>query len=262
MQPAELRDDFRAGPSPHWLRQEVGHGRLERQPGSLRLALDRAEEGSLSDAEIGDYQGRPRSDLPWRPPLRLEVVARFSASADRLLGTAGFGFWNHPFPGGRVETAPNAVWFFFASPPSRLATATGTAGTGWTATSWNGGTLPGPVLWLGALSLRLPGFRWLAMRAADRQVHASERVLEPELMRSQRRYAMTWRAEEVSFSVDGEAVHSSPQPPRGPLGFVAWMDNQFAVVEPSGTVRFGHLGIGKPQWMELSEISIDPLDDS
>ncbi|MFQ5945656.1 MAG: hypothetical protein ACE5NC_05320 [Anaerolineae bacterium] len=192
--------------------------------------------------------------------MRLEVVARFSTSADRLTGTAGFGFWNHPFPGGRVEAAPNAVWFFFASPPSLLTPAPGLVGRGWMAGSWNGGSVPGPLLRLGALSLRLPGIRGLAMRAADRQVQASERVLDGELMRSWHRYTLTWRASEARFSIDGEEVHASPSAPRGPLGFVAWVDNQFAIVEPSGVLRLGHLEIDQLQWLELGEIAIKRLD--
>ncbi len=122
--------------------------------------------------------------------------------------------------------------------------------------SWSASAVPSPVLWLGALSLRIPGIRWLAMRVAGGQVQASERILDADLMQSLHRYTLLWTAEEVRFSVDDQEVHRSPASPGGPLGFVAWMDNQFAVVEPSGAVRFGHLEIKRRQWMELTEIAI------
>lgn len=260
MAPQEIRDDFRRGPSPHWVRQEIGHGRLRWRPNAVRLSLERADGEALSDAEIGDYQGLSRADLLWRPPIRLQVDARFSAPADQLVGTAGFGFWNHPFPGGRLEAVPQATWFFFASPPTRLSFARSRAGTGWTAATWSGGSVPAPLLWLGALSLRIPGIRRLAMQVADRQIDGSDQPLLAEWMTSRHRYAMIWRSEEVRFSVDGEELHATTSAPQGPLGFVAWMDNQSAILERSGPPRFGHLALDHPQWIELREVSIESLD--
>ena len=50
----------------------------------------------------------------------------------------------------------------------------------------------------------------------------------------------------------------APNPPPGPLGFVAWIDNQYAVATPRGELRFGALTCG-PQWLELASLSIEPL---
>jgi hypothetical protein len=58
--------------------------------------------------------------LPWRPPLTLRARSRFTHPAESdLLGTAGFGFWNDFFMGGRIPTL-RAIWFFHASPPSDM----------------------------------------------------------------------------------------------------------------------------------------------
>jgi hypothetical protein len=53
-------------------------------------------------------------------------------------------------------------------------------------------------------------------------------------------------------------VLAAPQPPAGPLGFVAWVDNQYAIATPDGTLRFGTLDIG-PQWLEIAYIRITRL---
>ncbi|MBO0792181.1 MAG: hypothetical protein J2P36_14715, partial [Ktedonobacteraceae bacterium] len=97
-------------------------------------------QGQYADAQIDDYGQMRRSDFPWRPPLRMEVRARASLPAakpgkDRFLrGTAGFGFWNYPFSvRGDILMLPDAVWFFYASPPSNMALVPGVPGWGWKA---------------------------------------------------------------------------------------------------------------------------------
>ena len=57
-----------------------------------------------------------------------------TGSADQahtLRGTAGFGFWNYPFSvRGDPLMLPEAVWFFYASPPSNMALIPGVPGWG------------------------------------------------------------------------------------------------------------------------------------
>src|SRR5436853_5251782 len=55
-------------------------------------------------------------------------------SSTILRGTAGFGFWNYPFSvKGDILMLPEAVWFFYASPPSNMALVPGIRGWGWKA---------------------------------------------------------------------------------------------------------------------------------
>ena len=118
----------------HWTRTQPGGGTFTCADSVLRLALpDGGASGRYGDAQIDDYGGLPRRRYPWRPPLRLVVRARashpqhpahgqFVGSDLPLLGTAGFGFWNYPFSLTGVPLAlPEAVWFFYASPPSNMA---------------------------------------------------------------------------------------------------------------------------------------------
>lgn len=57
--------------------------------------------------------------------------------------------------------------------------------------------------------------------------------------------------------MDGALVHRAPCAPRGPLGFVAWVDNQYAVVTPQGRFGFGLLPLAAPQTLRLAELVIE-----
>jgi hypothetical protein len=39
-------------------------------------------------------------------------------------------------------------------------------------------------------------------------------------------------------------------------GFVAWLDNQYMVVEINGRMRWGTLSTAETQWLELAELEI------
>ena len=108
------------------------------------MTLPSATQGEYSDAQIDDYGTLARAKFPWRSPLRMEVRARSSLpaatsadiaeSSNILRGTAGFGFWNYPFsPRGDILMLPEAIWFFYASPPSNMALVPGVPGWGWKA---------------------------------------------------------------------------------------------------------------------------------
>jgi hypothetical protein len=61
--------------------------------------------------------------------------------------------------------------------------------------------------------------------------------------------------------VDGQIVHEAPHAPAGPLGFVAWIDNQYAVVTPQGHFGFGLVPLDQPQSLCLEHVSIEPCPD-
>ena len=91
------------------------------------------------DAQIDDYGValNGRKHYPWRPNVELMLNARFSHPEDQLIGTAGFGFWNAPFgdPTVKWPALPQAVWFFFGSPPNNLPLNVTGAGQGWFAST-------------------------------------------------------------------------------------------------------------------------------
>jgi hypothetical protein len=145
---------------------------MELTPETALFYLEGAEAPELSDAEINDHRHRPRAAFPWRPPVRIEVRARFSHPSGELLGTAGFGFWNAPTDlEGRLLAPPNWVWFFYASPPSSFSLTPDQPGHGWKAAMLNSGQSTGPLLPLVNLVSKVPlGNRiilWLAERALN-----------------------------------------------------------------------------------------------
>src|SRR5260370_17050590 len=71
-------------------------------------------------------------------------------------------------------------------------------------------------------------------------------------------YRLEWYAKEAHFWVDERHLSRVSQPPCGPLGFVAWLDNQYAIATPRGVLRFGTVSC-EPQWFELGSVSIAPF---
>jgi hypothetical protein len=266
MMPPELRpsrvleDTFRPRPAPRWRRIHVGGGQLVVTDAGLRLLLAGAGRCRYADAQIDDYTGLRRRAYPWRPPLRLTVRARASGP---LAGTAGFGFWNNCFaPFVERPTLPAAIWFFHASPPSDLPLAPGVPGHGWKAAcidarrlaalAW--APLAPPVLLLNtipALYRRI----WPRVQRALSIAEAPIPALDP----TWRTYTLEWRIGAARFAVDGAVVLETDRAPRGPLGFVAWVDNQWAVATPWGRFGWGLLDVAGPQWMDLAFVRIEPL---
>ena len=253
-----IEDRFQGGIAPHWVRFAVGHGRIEEGLDSVRFVVEEAVAGRLSDAQIGDYHTSPRDRLPWTPPLRMEVRARASHLADDLVGTAGFGFWNDPFVGGGgVAAPPNAVWFFYASPPSEMVLVPGVPGHGWKAAVINGGRMSDLTMLLGNWLLRVPGLNRLLYRLARARVRAGERPLDKVDLTAWHTYALQWLPEAVIFNVDGREVYRAADPPTVPLGFVAWLDNQSAVARPDGEFAFDYLAVPHRQWLEIDYVRIE-----
>ncbi len=269
--------------SAHWKRTLAGVGQLRLSDEGLRLVLDGAEATRYSDAQLDDYSGLRASRYPWRPPLRMRVRARASHATQPvrrvgraegnpaqeggqwLRGTAGFGFWNAPFTlaGGGVRP-PEALWFFAASAPSRLALTDGGAAYGWKAQMVHsrrlGALAATPPMALSAIWARISGDDRAATHWMERLSGAHEATLDSQRadLRQWHDYSLEWQPDIARFAIDDQIVLAAPHPPRGPLGFVAWIDNQYAIVTPRGKLRFGALTC-PPQWLELASLVIEPL---
>jgi hypothetical protein len=238
-----------------------GGGVVSDEPDLLRLSFAGATERHYTDAEAHDYAtGRA---FAWRPPLRLQVRARASHSAgdtdEALRGTAGFGFWNVPFMiGQRGVRLPEAIWFFYASPPSRMDLVPGMPGWGWKAQvvhaqRWGAVAAIPPTLASVAWA-RLSGRQRTASRWVQRLSGAHETAITADLA-AWHAYRLEWEPEIARFFVDDAEILRVPHPPRGPLGFVAWIDNQYMIATPRGEFRAGLLATG-PQWLELADLRI------
>jgi hypothetical protein len=192
------------------------------------------------------------------------VTARASAPADQLRGTAGFGFWNHPFvPGERGVHLPQAVWYFFSSPPSNMQLARGVAGPGWKAATFDARRWPFfallPTAPIGILLMRIPSLYNRLWPVGQRAIGVSEAMLDGDLLAGTHTYTIDWRSDGATFTIDGRVAHEADTAPRGPLGFIAWMDNQYAIVTPQGQFRFGAVRVEREQALALEQVTVETM---
>jgi hypothetical protein len=69
-------------------------------------------------------------------------------------------------------------------------------------------------------------------------------------------YRLDWLADGCTFYVDGVLQHQTRFSPRGPLGFVCWIDNQTMVLTPRGRFGWGVLSTQQAQWLEIGDLSM------
>jgi hypothetical protein len=228
-----------------------------------RLCIPAGSGGGYRLAQLDDYSTLPRTRFRWRLPICLELRARVSEA--ELPGTWGFGLWNDPFTAGlglagtarRLPALPEAVWFFYASPPNYLALHDNHPAQGLVAATFASRRIPTLLLAAGLPVLPLlawpPAARWL--RRVIRRFIAEDALrldLDPTQWHN---YRMDWHPDGVSFAVDGELCFSTPVVPRGPLGLVLWIDNQYAAFPPDGRLRFGTLA-NTLMWLDLALIDL------
>ncbi len=236
------------------------------------MTLPAVPQGVYADAQIDDYGKRARKDFPWHAPLRMRVRARASLPAATatstpdgagiLRGTAGFGFWNYPFSvRGDILMLPEAIWFFYASPPSNMALVPGVPGWGWKAQVVHAmrpaallATLPTVLAtgWGRISGNTQPAARWL------QRLSGTNEVLLPTDLTKWHTYTLEWRATAANFWVEDTHVLRVPHPPTRPLGFVAWLDNQYAIATPRGVLRFGTVTT-EPETFEMDLLEIEDI---
>lgn len=242
---------------------EIGGGVVEQGAESTLLRLPPTLADTYADAQLYDYANLRRAAYPHRPPLQLHLRACFSGDEPALRGTAGFGFWNQPFmPNQSVPRLPRYAWFFFGAPPHNMPFARDVHGSGWKAAigdfSRPAFLALAPFAPLGFLLMRSPTLYRRLWHIAQWAIGVAESPLAAD-MRAWHTYRLDWLPRSVRFYVDDALVLSTPYAPRPPLGFIAWMDNQYAVITPQGALRFGILSIEQPQWLKIADLEIAPL---
>jgi hypothetical protein len=163
--------------------------------------------------------------------------------------------------GRRLPTLPRALWFFYASPPSNMKLDQRTSGYGWKAATIDALRplffllLPAAPLAIALMNVH-PLYRAL-WPLGQRAIGVSEAPVTTE-MTGWHVYVIEWGVKSARFYVDDELLLDSATSPRGPLGFVMWLDNQYAIVTPWG--RFGHGLLDTPgrQWMQIHHLTIEP----
>ena len=240
----------------------------ELSQGTWRLSIPQGPASVYRWAQLDDYMHLSRKNFLWqtppeRDPLVLEVDAR--VSDPEIPGTWGFGFWNDPFNAGmsiagtarRLPMLPNAAWYFYASPPNHLALHDH-PGDGMLAATFSSPRIP-PLL----LGLGLPAVPLLAIRPTARLLMGvARKVIRDDAVRLDvdltvwHHYELRCEQERVIFRMDEQEIFSTTAAPRGRLGLVAWIDNQYAAVRPNGTFGYGVLANPKPVWMEMKALSV------
>ncbi len=227
-----------------------------------------------ADAQLDDYGNDGNFVFSNSAPLTLKLRARFSHPSDQLRGTAGFGFWNHPFASGG-GIIPRNLWFFHSSSDSDLQFSRGVAGHGFKSALLDAlpiirsraisshriktnapeistdASTPNSLLFnAAALVARQRWLMALAIRAAQRVLYAREKVLSLDIT-AWHEYVLEWRHGEATWRIDGAPVFRAKRPPAGPLGFVAWIDNYRARFTADGRYGFAHVATTETQWLEI-----------
>jgi len=257
-----VEENFTAALDSRWCRHVVGRGRLEQSETTLRFVTDEATSREYANAQIDDYQGLARRRFPWRPPLRLTVRARFSHPVGQLRGTAGFGFWNDPFmmTEARLPALPRAVWFFYASESSNMKLDLDTPGWGWKVATIDAlrpaALFLAPLAPLAASLMNARPLYRALWPSIQRALNVREAPVGADLT-GWHSYEIEWRVEQTRFLVDGQVALDRAPSPRGPLGFVTWLDNQYMVATPWGRLGWGLLDTPGQQWMEVDRLAIE-----
>lgn len=232
---------------------EQGNAAVVSASGKWTLDVHRTGAKTYSNAMLTTY--RSRQEFSFIPHSRLELTANLEGE---LHGTAGFGFWNHPC--GLGLRLPKAIWFFFSSPPNDMPLAMGVPGHGFKAAAFDArrwlfySLLPAAPV--GMLLMRVPALYRRLWPVGQRAIGVDEVALDAALLREPRRYTIDWNDQNIVFMIDHEEVFMTRRVPRGKLGFVAWIDNQYAVVTPQGKFRFGLVDVPNRQQLILDEIML------
>lgn len=268
-----INNRFKNGVDAHWTQVATGGGYIKQNRNSLRLGYVSAKKGAYTDAQIDDYTMLSRKDYLWKPPLRMTVKARLSHNSTnkpkdikQLNGTAGFGFWNRPFTmQGNWFTMPESVWFFYASNHSNMKLSRHSAGHGWKAQVVHGSKisslLQAPFLAVLIAHRKITGKKTrLSEILLEKFSGTSEKIVKSD-MTQWHTYRIDWLKDGVSFFIDDKKVFQSPLSPTKPLGFVAWIDNAYAIATPDGDISFGRVE-SKEQWLDLDFIKIEPMEEN
>lgn len=240
-----------------------GSGQVRQADDGVTLSIRDCPPNGYADAQIYDYAGRKRANYPCKPPIRLSVRAYASHPVEAMRGTLGFGFWNQPFMPGQVwPRLPRYAWFFFGGPPHNMTFALNAPGHGWKSATADfnslGFKLLAPLAPLGFLlmhSQRLYNALW---PLAQRAIRAAEQTLAVDLT-NPREYSLDWLPNRVIWRIDGQQVFEAPYSPRPPLGFIAWIDNQYAIITPQGNLSFGVVEVTGEQWLKLESLQLVEL---
>lgn len=235
------------------------------QEGTLRLRIPAGPAGRYRLAQLDDYSHLPRKDFLWQPGTSLHVQMR--ASENQIPGTWGIGFWNNPFGMAiltrvemlRLPALPESAWFFFASPHNYLSLRDDLPAHGALAATFRVQTRSKPWLTLAAPLLPLLAIPPVArtLRKLIRKTILEDSYQLPIDPTAWHDYRLDWQKNEAVFQLDSQKPFTTKIVPVQSLGFVLWIDNQYAAFRPDGQLRFGTLENPDAAWIEIRQLTIN-----
>jgi hypothetical protein len=237
----------------------------ETTPDTWRLQIPPGPAGVYRLAQLDDYTKLWRGKFRWHAPITLQFEARNPLAS--IPGTWGVGLWNDPFSLSlglagttrRIPALPNTAWFFFASPPNCLSLRDDLPGAGSLAATFQSPVPQWPWLLGGAPGLPLmllPATARLIRRVARRVIKQDAKTIHGAAD-AWRSYQITWLPDRVRFQVNQRKILNTRISPRGPLGLVLWIDNQYAAWPPSGKLAFGTLDTPDDAFIEIRRLRIN-----
>lgn len=232
------------------------------EEGIYLLSIPAGKKGKYRWAQFDDYLDKSRKKFEWQSPSYLSLDAR--CDNPKHQGTWGFGFWNDPFNTSlgvkgsvrRLPVLPNCAWFFFASDHNYLSFENKLPAQGFLAATFSSPLIPSifyaPTLPFLPLLINKK-FAKFARRILNTFVKQDASLINFDVT-NWHKYQIDWQAQEVRFLIDDQLILSTFLSPKGKLGLVIWVDNQFAAFKPDGQISFGTLAAQESTTLEIKNL--------
>ena len=232
--------------------------------GNLIMTTHAGLKGKYRWAQFDDYLHSLRRDVEWQKPWHMSLSARCDNA--QHAGTWGFGLWNDPFNTNlgisgsvrRFPALPNCAWFFFASEHNYLSFHDHLPAQGFLAATFSSPLVP-PFL----LALSFPFLPLMLNKFFSRFARRTLGLFIPHdaslihiHVNEWHKYQIDWLHKEVIFQVDDKPILTTFICPRGKLGLVIWVDNQYAAFPPDGNLIFGTLATNTSTTLEVADLLV------
>jgi hypothetical protein len=195
----------------------------------------------------------------------MKLEARVS-KAD-LPGTWGFGLWNDPFSMGSLAggvkrllpVLPNAAWFFYGSKENHLTLRDDMPASGFHMKTFRSPVIPS-LFSIFAVPitpfLLCPWTARVIRRIARGLVTEDAQAIQLDVT-DWHSYGLIWDNKRVRFAVDDTRIFQTAHAPKGRMGLVIWIDNQYFSFTSKGQIKFGALKSTTEAILEVRHLFVE-----